>query len=156
MTHGFAGLNTAMIQQGYEGRIATQNVANAVQNCCCDLRQQIGDVNYNLATQANGIKNTINSGFCQTNFNAQTNTRDIIDSQNTGTRAILDKLCQMEVNAKDEKIAEQAQKINALQLAASQAAQNDYIINQLRPAPVPAFAVPNPYAYNNCNCGGCC
>ena len=151
MTQGFAGLNTALVTQGYESRIATQGVGNTVQNCCCDLRQQIGDVNYNMATQANGITNAVNSGFCQTNFNNQTNTRDIIDSQNNGTRAILDKLCAMEASAKDEKIAELTARNADLRLAASQTAQNAYLVDKLGyKMPVAAYTVPNPYC--NCNC----
>lgn len=151
MTQGFAGLNTALVQQGYEGRIATQNVGNTVQNCCCDLRQQVGDVkytigstgadiNYNIATQANMLDRTVADKFCQTNFNNATNTRDIIDSQNAGTRAIIDKLCQMEANAKDEKIAELTAKLNRADLAASQAAQNEYLVNRLDPHPCPVSA----------------
>lgn len=150
MTQGFAGLNTALVQQGYESRIATQGIGSQMQNCCCDLKQQIGDVNYNLATQANGITNAINTGLCQTNFNAQTNTRDIVDSQTASTRAILDKLCQMENNAKDERIAELTARNADLRLAASQQAQNAYLVNTLRPSPSPAYVVPNPYC--NCNC----
>lgn len=189
MTQGFAGLNTALVTQGYESRIATQGVGNTVQNCCCDLRQQIGDVkytigstgadisrgvergfadtNYNLATQSNMLDRTIADKFCQTNFNAATNTRDVIDSQNANTRAILDKLCQMESNAKDEKIAELTAKNADLRLAASQAAQNEYLVERLNPnpCPQPAYVVQPPrqvtfptnccgYAtYGNTGCG---
>lgn len=42
------------------------------------------------------------------------------------------------------------------QLAASQLAQTDSIIAQLRPAAVPAYTVPNPwqgYIYGGCGCG---
>ena len=173
MTQGFAGLNTVIGTQGYETRNAiTQaqiadmqgfnNLQAAVKDCCCTTQQNLKDVNYNLATQANGINQTISNGFCQTNFNAQTNTRDIIDGQNAGTRAILERLDRLESNAKDNKIAEQAQQINALQLAASQAAQNNYIVDtltrQIAPRPVPAFAVNPPYQYTGCGCnsGGCC
>lgn len=138
MTQGFAGLNTALVTQGYESRIATQGVGNTVQNCCCDLRQQIGDVNYNIATQANGITNAVNTGFCQTNFNNQNNTRDIIDSQRSDTQAILSKLDAMENSRKDEKIAEQACIIN-----------NQLLLSQINKTPVPAYVVANPY----CNCG---
>lgn len=152
----------------------------AVKDCCCQTQQNLADVkytigstgadisrgvergfsdtNFNVSTLANGITNTIANGFCQTNFNAQTNTRDIVDSQNAGTRAILDKLCQMETNAKDEKIAEQAQQISALQLAASQAAQNNYLVDKLGfKQPVPAFSVPAPwYTTCGCNCNTGC
>ena len=149
MTQGFAGLNTALVTQGYEGRIATQGVANTLQNCCCDLKQQIGETNYNIATQANMIDRGIADGFCKTNFNAQSNTRDIVDSQNAGTRAILDKLCQMENNAKDEKIAELQAKNSDLRFEASQFAQNQYIHDLIKPPINPCFLTNNPYG---CNC----
>ncbi len=88
-------------------------------------------------------------------------TRDIIDSQNAGTRAILDYLC-------NEKISDLQNENQSLRLAASQQAQNNYLINQLKPAPVPAFAVPPVYGYgcygfntgcgynNNCGCNNGC
>lgn len=50
------------------------------------------------------------------------------------------------------KIDDQAQEINQLNLAASQCQQNAYLISQLRPNPVPAFQVANPFAsmYTGC------
>ena len=145
----------------------------AIKDCCCQTQQNtkdtqyligsnaaeisrgvergFADANYNLATQANGLSTTIANGFCQAGFTAQTNTRDIIDSAAANTRAILEKLNQMAVNAKDEKIAELTAKLNRADLAASQAAQNTYLINELKPCPMPAYVVPNPY----CNCGQC-
>lgn len=63
--------------------------------------------------------------------------------QNAGTRAILDYLCQ-------EKISDLQSENQALRLAASQQAQNNYLVSQLgTKAPVPAYVVANPY----CNCG---
>ena len=51
----------------------------------------------------------------------------------------------------------------ALRLAASQAKQNQYLIDQIKPCPVPAYITCNPYAaaygygYNNgCGCGNGC
>lgn len=158
MTQGFAGLNTGMVQQGYENRMAVQGVGSQLAQCCCDLRQQIGDVNYNIATQANGITNAVNSGFCQTNFNNATNTRDILESQNANTRAILDALNANKVEALKDRIAEQNQQINALQLSASQQAQNAYLIDQLgTKCPIPAYLTCNPNAPLNysVNYGGC-
>lgn len=154
------GLNNGICSLGYD-QLAQMNgintnimqSANAIQGqlaqCCCDNREAIAGLNYNLATQVNGLNSTISNGFCQTNFNNSNNTRDIMDSQNAGTQAILAKLSQMESNAKDEKIAELTAKNSDLRLAASQSAQNSYLIGQLRPAPVPAYTVANPF----CNCG---
>ena len=54
--------------------------------------------------------------------------------------------------------------IQALNLAASQANQNTYLVNQLRPCPQPAYIVANPFccnqqvSYQNANCcpSQCC
>lgn len=123
--------------------------ANAIQSqlasCCCDIREGISGVNYNMAMNANNLQSAINTGFCQTNFNGQTNTRDIIDSQNANTRAILDAINANKVEALKDRIAEQSQQINALQLSASQQAQNAYLIDQLGyHCPQPAYVVQPP------------
>lgn len=160
MTQGFAGLNTGMVQQGYETRLGIQGIGAQMQQCCCDLRQQVSDVNYNIANQANGIINAVNTGFCQTNFNAQQNTRDILENQNSNARAILDALNASKVEALKDRIAEQNQQINALQLSASQAAQNQYLLENLKPpCPTGAYLVANPAGPLNysiqtgCGCG---
>lgn len=108
---------------------------------CCDMRYQVekgfSDTNYNLATQTNSIRQDI----CD-------QTRDITDNANANTRAILDFL----TNSKMEDLRDENQ---ALKFAASQAAQNNYLVDQLRPCPIPAYNVPNPYCcngyYNNFN-----
>ena len=49
--------------------------------------------------------------------------------------------------------------LQALNLAQSQANQNNYLIGQLRPTPVPAYTVANPYAgfgYGCCGQTQCC
>lgn len=47
---------------------------------------------------------------------------------------------------KDETIAQLRTQVSQMTLAASQQAQNNYLVNQLRPAPGPAYIVQNPYA----------
>lgn len=137
--------------------------ANAIQSqiasCCCDIREGISGVNYNMAMNSNGIQNAIQTGFCQTNYNGQNNTRDIIDSQNTNTRAILDAIQANKVEALKDRIAEQNQMITSLNLAASQARQNEYLVDKLNPnrCPIPAYLTCNPNAPLNysVNYGGC-
>lgn len=169
ITQGFAGLNTALVQNGYETRNAiTQDtianmqgfngVTSAISDCCCKTQNGLKDVNYAIATQANGIVNAVNTGFCQTNYNNANNTRDILANQDANARAILDAINANKVEALKERIAEQNQQINALNLAASQAAQNEYLISQLKPCPQGAYLVANPngalnYNLNNCGCG---
>lgn len=161
MLTGFNGINTNIMQTGYgiqqainADTIANMQNTNALQsqlaNCCCETREAIQGVNYNMATNTCALQNTMN-----------TNTRDIIESQNAGTRAILDYLC-------NEKISSLQAENNDLRRAASQdrqsallttqmAAQTQQIINAVNPAPIPAYTVPSPYGYNYaCNAGCSC
>ena len=159
MNQGFAGINTAIVTNGYETRLGTQNLASQLSNCCCDIRQEIADcccktqsnikdISYNIAAGNNALQNTM----CL-------NTRDIIDNQNANYRALHDEIIANRIEDKNAQIQAQQQQITALQLAASQAAQNNYLVEQLRPCPIPAYTVPNPFCcntgYNGCGYTGC-
>ena len=131
LCQGFNGVNTAILQGNYA-------ISSQLADCCCATQRAIDGLNYNMATNSCAITNAINSA-----------TRDIVDSQNANTRAILDAIAQSKVDAMQDKIATLTAQNQSLQFAASQAAQNDYLTNALRPCPVPAYVVANPY----CNCG---
>ena len=144
-----------LMQQMNANNITAMQNANALQSqlaqCCCDNREAIAGINYNMAMNTNALRHSVESGFCQTNYNNASNTRDIIDNQNSNARAILDALNAQQLAAKDAKIAEQNQQIFGLQLAASQQAQNNYLVQTLKPAPVPSFPASQLYGYM----GGC-
>lgn len=106
-------------------------------NCCCENRAAIAQVRYDMATQACDTRNTV-----------QNATRDIVENQNANSRAILDFL----TNSKMRNLESANQE---LRLAASQAAQNNYLISQLRPTPIPAYASCNPWAGSYTGCSGC-
>lgn len=147
ITGGFAAaeLSRANQQAALMQQLCSMQ-ADAAQ-CCCTTQRAIDGVNYNIATQTAALQNTL----CG-------NTRDIIENQNNNARAILDALTASKIEAKNERIAEQQQQIFGLQLAASQAQQNQYLVNQLRPCPVPAYITCNPFAaagYGYAG-GGCC
>lgn len=158
--------NATSMMQGFNA------VQSQMADCCCKTQTNIGDVkytigatgsdisrgvergfadtNYNVSTLANGIQNSISNGFCQTNFNNSNNTRDIITSTHTDTDRIIARLDAIESNRQAEKIADLQAENQNLKFTASQVAQNQYLVNQLRPCPSPAYVVPNPYC--NCNC----
>ena len=152
ITGGFA-TTTQAINTGFgnaELSRANQQAAlmqqlNAMQmqaaNCCCENRAAIAQVRYDMATQACDTRNTVNTAA-----------RDIIDATNQNSRAILDFLTQ-------SKLSDLQTENQNLKLAASQAAQNNYLISQLRPCPSPAYITCNPWAgsgYGGCGSGcGC-
>ena len=161
VANGFHGVDNAICNLGYttqQGFNATQVAMlqgqNALQtqlaDCCCQTQRAIDGVNYNMATNTCAITNQMNN-----------NTRDIIESQNAGTRAILDYLCQ-------DKISTLQAENQSLKLAASQADQNNFIaatqsaqtaelIRRLgADCPQPAYVVqpPQPVTFPTNCCGG--
>lgn len=135
-------------------------IGTQMAQCCCDNREAIAGVNYNMATQANMLSRDVERGFCDTQYRDAMNTNALMQSGHSDADRILAKLDAMEGARKDERIAEQNQTIFNLQLKASQEAQNNYltnaIIGQLKtPCPIPAYTVPNPNCcYNNGGCNG--
>lgn len=114
----FNGVNNNIAQLGYQ-----------LQQCCCDNKQLIAQVRYDMATGNCAITNAINQAAQQ-----------IMQNDNANYRQLHDENVAIQMAAKEDKIAALTAQINALQLAASQQAQNAYLINQLK----------------NSGCGGCC
>lgn len=156
---GVQGISTqlcngfASIEQGANARQMADMqqmfaLQSSLQNCCCENRAGIADLKYTVATEN-----------CADRTQAMQNTRDIIDSQTNGTRAILDKLCQLEldgvkaqVDAKNDRISELQTQLNMATLRESQTAQNafiqqgltnevDALYNRLNNCPVPTTPV---------------
>lgn len=131
-------LNNSLMSGFHGVDRAVCDLSHQISDCCCTTQRNIDSVRYDMAT-----------GFCNLGNTIQSTTRDIIDSQNAGTRAILDFLT-------NDKIDSLRSENQALKFAASQSAQNAFftanqdaqtaeIIRRLgRDCPVPAYVVPNP------------
>jgi hypothetical protein len=178
VTNGFANAEVANnarqianMQQAFNAQTSVTNGLNTVgmslQNCCCENRQNIADLKYTVATEN-----------CADRAASYQNTRDIIDSQTRGTQAVLDKLCQLEldnvkaqVEAKNDQIRGLQSQLNMAALRESQNAQNafiqqgfsdevDQLYNRLNNCPVPSTPVYGRTPIFTCNqnmgCGcGC-
>ena len=143
LCQGFSGINQGIVTNGYETRLGINNLASQLASCCCDISAGIQGVNYNLATNTCALQNTMNM-----------NTRDIVDTVNANYRALHDEIVANRIEDKNAQIVAQQNEINALRLKASQEAQNNYLINELKPCPIPSYQVANPYCcYNPCGCG---
>lgn len=126
----------------------TQPQTAQLADCCCQNREAISGVNYNMATSTNAVTTAISNAA-----------RDITENQNTNYRQLHDELVAYRMEDKDNTIAELRSQVNALNLSASQSNQNAYLVAQLKtPAPVPAYTVPNPNGYYGCqqNCYQSC
>lgn len=138
----------AVTNAGYQNQTAVNGLSAQLQQCCCDTQRAIDGINYNMA-----------QNFCNLGNQVQASARDIIDSQNSNTRAILDQITAFRMEDKDTQIRDLQSQVQALNLAASQQNQNRYLIDTLRPCPVPAYQACNPWGangYGGFGYGGCC
>lgn len=170
---GFANAETAAnarqmanMQQAFAGQTAMAQGFNQLgtqfADCCCENRLATADLKYTIATEN-----------CADRYEAAQNTRDIIENANRNNQSILDKLCQLELDAKNDKISDLERQLTMANLSASQIAQTaqiergqnaevDALYQRLRDCPVPTMPVYGMQPIftcpqqQNCGCGcGC-
>ena len=130
----FGNVINAITTNGYENRLAMNDLGFNMQNCCCQTRETINNVGNTLGAQMADLKYTIATEECATRQAAADNTQRIIDFMT------------------QEKLATLTAENAALRGELSQNAQTNTIVNALRtPNPVPAYVVSNPYG---CGCNG--
>ena len=162
ITNGFYNAEISANNRAVNQMQDTWALSRQLSDCCCENR---------LATCQ--TQNIVQNEGNATRFADATNTRDIIDSQTRGTQAILDKLCQLEldnvklqVDAKNDRIADLQREISMKDLQASQVAQNafiaqgfanevDQLYNRLANCPVPSTPVYGRTPIFTCNNNGC-
>ena len=168
---GVQGISTqlcngfASIEQGANARQMADMqqmfaLQNGVQSGFNATNTGIADLKYTVATEN-----------CADRTQAMQNTRDIIEAGNRNSQAILDKLCQLELDNVKQDNANLRTQLNMANLAASQTAQtaelrtaaqtaNANLLSELRSCPIPAQAVYGNQpvftcqAQNNCGCQG--
>lgn len=154
---GINGLSAAINANQVANSAALNNLAMSLQQCCCENRSQTADVKYTVAQEA-----AVTRAASQAN-----------------TQAILDKLCQLELDNVKQNYENQLATLRtaynqalsenqALRFQSSQGAQTSQILadnakqtvaleQYLNPTPVPAYVVQNPNCcgntYPTCGCG---
>lgn len=151
VTSGFHGVDSAVCNLGYQTQAGFNALGGQIAQCCCDTREAIQGVRYDIATSAAATQNTINNS-----------TRDIIDNQNANARAVLEALNQNYIRSLENenqslKLAASQANQNAVLTAAMDANQAELIRRLGRDCPVPAYWVqpPTPVAVPCNTCGTC-
>ena len=163
---GINGINTALANAEVSRCNSQANVLQTLntlsmglQNCCCENRAGVADLKYTVATEACADRNALSQALA-----------NVVAQNNANTQAILDKMCQQELDALKTQNANLQTQLNMANLAASQTAQTAQILRDnaaqtvaleqyLNPAPVPAYVVQNPNCCNpmfngyGCGCG---
>lgn len=156
ITSGFAGVEASANARQIANMQSVFGLQSQFADCCCENR---------LASCQ--TQNVIQNEGSATRFADANNTRDIIENANRNNQAILDKLCALELDAKNTKIADLERELTMANLAASQTAQTGRILadnaaqtvaleQYLNPTPIPAYVVQNPNCCtqnSGCGCG---
>lgn len=146
---------------------AIYQTANATQR---DIQSMNADTRLGVCQATNAVTGAVNEngnrivngitglGFLtqqkgdEIKFELAKSTCDITSNCTANTQKVLDKLCQMEANAQAIRIQELQIQNQALMLTnqvkdlqAGQIASTGYIVNQIRPYPIPAYTVSSPY-----------
>ena len=158
LCNSFANVETAATARQMANMQQLFGLSTQFADCCCENRLGTADLKYTIATEN-----------CADRYEAAQNTRDIIENANRNNQAILDKLCSLELDAKNDRIADLERQLTAANLSASQTAQTSRILadnaaqtvaleQYLNPTPIPAYTVQNPNCCTNacgvnCGCG---
>ena len=160
MLNGFAGVQSALCQ-GFSGVTANinstgndiqqainANTVSGMQNTN-SLTAQLSQMAADNAACCCSTQRAIEKGFAETNYNLATQECQTRQAIADSTRSIIDFLTQ-------DKIATLTAENQNLKFAASQQAQNAYLVRELKdPCAIPAYVVPNPNCcYYNYGCGG--
>ncbi len=162
LCQGFNGVNTAILQNGYNTQAGFNGLSHQLSDCCCATQRAIDGVKYAIAEQS-----------CDTRHTIYNSTRDIIDNANANSRAILDFLTKDKIDTlQSENLALRFRASQSEQnafITANQQAQTAELIRRLgADCPTPAYVVQPPqpvtfptnccgqvnYAATGCGCNG--
>ena len=182
MCNSTAGI-TAAVTNGFNAAEASANArqiadmqqAFALQSqfaqCCCDNRLASANLQSTILSENCADRTALSDGIRDILVNQTANTQRLVDTTTQAVQGVYDKLCQLELNAKDDTIAELRNQLNQANIAnvvgastsrllADNAAQTTALEQYLNPTPIPAYPVQNPnccYGWNNFNnYNGCC
>jgi len=136
MMSGFHGVDNALCNLGFNIQQGFNDLGYRQQSCCCETQR------------------LIERGFCDIGHAMSNNTRDINDT-------IRDGFARIEAQNNARYVADLERKLNNCDRDSALQGLGTYLINTLRPSPIPAYPSCNPWAasggnWNGCNGGGNC
>lgn len=145
LCNGFSNVQMTGMQNAFGLQNAINAGVNGLQSqlasCCCDNRLASADLKYTIATENCADRAAISDGI-----------RDVIAANTASTQAILDRLCQDKIDAKNDTInqlrqellyarGQASQDVQTATLRAGQVAEVDALYNRLNECPIPAVSV---------------
>lgn len=161
LNSNFRNIDNAICTLGYQGAQHASNIAAQLAQCCCDIERGIERNTTQGIMNTGAIQKQISDCCCDLEKMNLQNRFDAAQANN-GTLLAIDKLGDRIIGyMSNQETVKLRDEVQAYRLQASQAKQNEYLVNQLRPCPVPAYLTCNPFAAsygfapygNNGGCG---
>lgn len=141
-------------------------LAMSLQNCCCENRAGLADLKYTVATENCADRTALSEGLTNMMIANNANTQNLMNTVNAASQSLMNKICQLELDGKNERIAQLTADLNEANRRASQNDQTAQILAGQRalaneveqyvlPTARPAYIVQNPNCCSQNN-GGCC
>ena len=151
LNNNFRGIDNAICTLGYQGAQHANAIQSQLADCCCGIKGEIKDVAYANAMNTNQLDRRI-SDCCREAEKMNLQNRFDMQTYNCNTLQAIDKVGDRIIDyLANEKTQALRDENFALRLAASQAQQNEALLNKLSPCPTPAYFVPNPNCCYNAN-----
>lgn len=142
----FRNVDNAICTLGYQAQQGFSGISRELSDCCCDIKGSIKDVATGIERTGWNLSKQISDCCCDVEKMNMQNRFDAAQA-NCGTLQAIDKLGDRIIGyLSNQETQNLRDEVQGYRLAASQAKQNQYLIDQLRPCPVPAYLTCNPYA----------
>lgn len=143
-------------------------IQSQLAQCCCDNRLATANLNSTILSENCADRAALSDGIRDLLVNQTANTQRLVDTTNQAVQGVYNKICQLELDAKNDKISELQAQLAQARNDASQNAQTQALMadnlrqtqaleQYLNPAPIPAYVVQNPNCcnsnyYASCGC----
>lgn len=150
------GINSAICQVSNSVGLNSQAIINAIQSgncsiarqlseCCCENRLAVANQTNTLQNAINFVNSSVERGFASTAYETAAQTCALQKSIDDGINKVLAGQQDALLREMQNKIDGLREKNQTLEFAASQQAQNAYLLAQLQPVPRPAYLTCSPY-----------
>lgn len=154
----------ADMNQNFQSQIANMQQMNALQSqfaqCCCDNRLATANLTATVLSENCADRNALAEAMMNLTISNNANTQRLVDTVTNSTQGLYNKICQIEMDGKNDRIADLQRQLTAADTRAEIAAlkgailndntaQTNTLENYFNPPARPAYIVQNP---NGCNC----
>lgn len=126
--NGIQGIQQTLMAYQISNNDNVNSLAMSLQNCCCQNQLATANLGAQIAADGCATRQAFNDGLRDVMVQNTANTQSIVNAVNNGNNAILDKICALELDAKNDKIADLQRQLSYQQAVADNLAQTNTLL----------------------------